>query len=157
MQIVSRLKKKLGEFNAIVLLGDASILEQVCSATAAAGSTDRKKLRDRRPAVRQRMKWEDGQGNDHFADVSFGFDHEGAIREVFCLAKKEGSDMQGLVHDACIATSIALQRGERVADLAKSFGELRREGEIGGKPASVMGYLLRLAASVEANVQGSAG
>jgi hypothetical protein len=119
--------------------------------------TDRIRLSDRRPAVRQRMKWEDGQGNDHFADVSFGFDHAGAIREVFCLAKKEGTDLQGLVHDACIATSIALQRGERVADLANSFGELRSEGNQIGRPASVMGYLLRLAVSVEAQVQGDAG
>lgn len=133
----------------------ASMARRAAAAVPVAVPADdgRKKLRDRRPAVRQRMKWEDGQKNLHVAEVSFGFDRDGAIREVFCLAKREGTDMQGLVHDACIATSIALQRGARVADLAKSFSELRTEGQEIGRPASVMGYLLRLAASVEAEMR----
>lgn len=113
---------------------------------------DRVRLPGRRPAVRMRMAWQDSRADKHIADVSFGFDKTGAIREVFCLAKKEGTDMQDLVHDACIATSIALQRGERIGDLAKSFGELRKEGEPTGQPASVMGYLLRLGASIEKGV-----
>lgn len=123
----------------------------------AALDIERVKLPDRRPAVRLRMKWEDNQKNLHIADVSFGFDKAGAIREVFCLAKKEGSDLQGLVHDACIVTSIALQRGARVAELAKSFGELRTEGQETGRPASVMGYLLRLGASIEQNISEGEG
>lgn len=98
------------------------------------------------------MKYCDSRGDEHIADVSFGFDSEGVIREVFCQAKKEGSDMQGLVHDACIAVSRCLQRGDRIADLARSFGELREEGQEIGRPASVIGALARLGAAVEANV-----
>jgi hypothetical protein len=113
---------------------------------------DRVRLPGRRPAVRMRMAWEDGQGNKHIGDVSFGFDRSGAIREVFCLAKKDGSDMQRLVHDACIATSVALQFGARISDFAKAFGELRKEGELIGGPASVMGALARLGASIEKDV-----
>ncbi|HEY2010550.1 MAG TPA: hypothetical protein VGH23_16290 [Rhizomicrobium sp.] len=117
----------------------------------------RKRLPNRRPAVRQQMKWQDSQGNDKVADVSFGFGPDGKIREVFCIAAKDGSDMQSLVHDACIATSIVLQRGHSIADLAKSFGELREEGQPVGKPASIMGALARLGAAVERQVGGEGG
>jgi hypothetical protein len=119
-----------------ILQGETAIVSELVedAADMPSAAIGRTKLPDRRPSVRQRMKWQDGRGSDHFADVSFGFDMKGAIREVFCLANKDGSDMQGLVHDACIAASLALQHGARIQELAKSFGELREEDQKHGRP-----------------------
>lgn len=115
------------------------------------------KLPDRRMAERRTLKWQDSRGSDHLADVSFGFDHEGVIREVFCLAASEGTDMQSLVHDACVAASLALQHGARVQNLAHSFSELREEGQAAGRPASVMGAIARLGVAVETQLQRGVG
>lgn len=130
------------------------IVRREKSAQPAPAANGRTRLPDRRPAIRQRMKWSDSRGDEHVAHVSFGFDREGAVREVFCQAKKEGSDMQGLVHDACIAVSRCLQRGDRIAEIARSLGELREEDQETGRPASVIGALARLGAAVEAEIQG---
>lgn len=146
MRLIQRLKQ--------ILKGEAAIVSQLVEDAADMPEAEitRTKLPDRRPSVRQRMKWQDSRGSDHFADVSFGFDLKGAIREVFCLANKDGTDMQGLVHDACIAASLALQHGARIQDLAKSFGELREEDQQHGRPASVMGALARLGVAIETKV-----
>lgn len=114
----------------------------------------RARLPDRRPAVRETLTWQDSQGGDHQADVSFGFGRDGRVREVFCLAAKDGTDMQALVHDACIAASIALQRGHTIAALARAFGELREEGQSAGRPASVIGALARLGVEIETGIGG---
>ena len=115
----------------------------------------RTRLPDRRQAVRTRMEWADSHGNKHVSEVSFGFDKAGAIREVFCTAAKDGTDLQALVHDACIATSHALQRGARIADMAKSFGENRPESADSGPPASPLGALARMGAALEAELRGA--
>lgn len=117
----------------------------------AAPEQERKRLSNRRRAIRDRLKWQDSRGSDHECEISFGFDAQGAIREVFCLAAKDGSDMQGIVHDACIAASIALQFGARISDLAQSFGELREEGQAAGqgRPASVIGAVARAGVALE--------
>lgn len=111
----------------------------------------RMRLPDRRRAVRDIVECRDSQGNTHCYDVSFGLDAEGAIREVFCVPRraKTGSDLQGLMHDACIAISRALQHGDRIADLANSFGELRAEGETSGPPASPLGAIARVGVVLE--------
>lgn len=138
-----------------IVQGEAAVASQLVQDTADMPlAAIRSRLPDRRPAVRQRMKWMGSDGGDRFAEVSFGFDRRGMIREVFCLAHDDGTEVQGLVHDACISASLALQHGASIKGLAKSMGELREEGEEIGRPASVMGYLLRLGAAVEQQVQG---
>lgn len=99
---------------------------------------ERVRLPDRRNASRQTLKYQNARGSDCECEISFGFDRYGIIREMFCLAAQEGSDMQGIVHDACIATSIALQRGARIAELAASFDA-----------TSVIGKAARAGASLE--------
>lgn len=111
------------------------------------------RLPDRRPAVRESISYTDSQGNTRRAEASFGIDLAGRIREVFCLAHKDGTEIQGIVHDACIALSMALQRGAWIGELAASFGELRAEGEARGEPASVIGALARRGAELEAELR----
>lgn len=115
---------------------------------------DRRRLPDRRPSIRDVVEWLDSTGNKRKAEVSFGFDVDGSIREVFCLAAQEITDMQAVVHDACIAVSHALQMGARIADLAKSFGEFRNEGEAEGRSASVIGALAHAGAAMEKQLWG---
>lgn len=114
----------------------------------------RTRLPHRRIALRDKLKFTHGNGDERECEVSFGFDAQGVIREVFCIAAKAGTDMQAIVHDACIATSIALQRGARIGDLGKSFGELREAGQAEGPPASVMGALARAGAALEIELLG---
>jgi hypothetical protein len=115
----------------------------------------RVRLPNRHQSIRTSITWQDARGEPHQCQVSFGFDAQGAIREVFCIAHKDGTDLQALVHDACIATSHALQRGARIADLAKSFGELRNEGEESGLAASPIGSLARVGAALEIELRGT--
>lgn len=87
--------------------------------------------------------------------ISAGFDREGVVREVFVDpesaasgAAKVGSDLRSVLEDGCILISRSLQRGERVADLAKA---LSREGAEGGANASPLGLIAARLVEIEAS------
>ncbi len=76
-------------------------------------------------------------------EVTVGFHPTtGKVREVFCHGAKAGSNMDGLLDDACILLSLLLQHGLAPAALAASMGRL---GE-GQQRASVIGALAELLA-----------
>ena len=100
----------------------------------------RDRLPNRRPAATLELAY-DGKT---YA-VSIGYDPAtGAVREVFAgSGTKAGSAMDGILSDACILASIALQHGIAPADLAASMGRLESSGE----RTSPIGALLDLLAA----------
>lgn len=110
----------------------------------------RTKLNPRHRAMRDKVKFQDSRGSDHWIEVGYGLDEALQVKEVFAIAAKEGTDLQALVHDACIALSHCLQRGATITDMAKSFLENRQEGAAEGPPASFIGAVARHAVQIEA-------
>lgn len=49
--------------------------------------------------------------------VTFGVDDGGNVKEIFCADFKEGTDMHGLIVDACIVLSLLLQHGYSAQEL----------------------------------------
>lgn len=123
--------------------------EDVKGLFVAGAKPQRSRLPNRRMSMRERVEFEFSAKVVRSFEVTFGFDGEGAIREIFCAGAHTQSDLQGIIHDACIAASIALQHGARIADLAQSFGELRDEGAEDGPPASPLGAIARAGAALE--------
>lgn len=111
---------------------------------------DRERLDDRREGIRESITFEFSGKVKRTFDVTFNRDAQGVVREVFCAGAHTQSDLQGLVEDSCIALSLALQYGARIADIAKSFGELRDEVASNGPPASPLGAIARRGAEIEA-------
>ena len=111
--------------------------------------TLRKRLPNRRPAITETLEVE-GQ----CVEVTIGFAPEdGAVREVFLAAGKEGSMLDSLLADAAVTISVALQHGVSPAALSKSVGRLpngniapadldRPQSE--RRPASLIGAALDL-------------
>lgn len=77
----------------------------------------------------------------------------GMVFECFCAPTQEtkiGADMQGMLADGCIAISLILQHTHLcIGDLAVRFGENRPEGAIDGPPASILGAIARMGATLE--------
>lgn len=69
--------------------------------------TGREKLPNRRMQVTQAVRW----GDEEFL-LGVGFNRAGQAREVFLHGHKVGSEMEGLMTDACILLSLLLQHGE---------------------------------------------
>ena len=70
--------------------------------------------------------------------VAIGFHPTtGKAREVFCHGAKVGSNMDGILDDACILLSLLLQHGADPASLAATMGRL---GE-GQQRASIIGAI----------------
>ena len=113
------------------------------------GPNDRQRLPDRRPSARVPVSFVFSDKTIRTYDVTFGFDAEGTIREVFAASGHTQSDLGALIEDACIAASIAMQRGHTISELAQSFGELREEGQGSGPPASLLGAIARAGAELE--------
>ena len=67
--------------------------------------------------------------------VALGYDPAGRVRECFISGSKTGSTLAGLLDDAAILLSLALQHGASPDDLGRSMGRLGRVGE----RASVIG------------------
>jgi hypothetical protein len=122
---------------------------------AKAGGDDarRTKLPYRRMSIRETIIFEFSAKSAREFEVTFGLDQQGAIREIFCAGGHTQSDLQDILNDACIATSIALQHGARIADLAKSFGETREEGADSGPSSSPIGAIARAGAVLEAELR----
>lgn len=96
----------------------------------------RNKLPDRRPAITDIVVH-----NDHKFHITFGFDMECQIREVFCADPRVGSDIHALLIDSCILISIYLQSGGEMEKLVTSLGENRNEKEDKGPPSSIIGAI----------------
>lgn len=76
--------------------------------------------------------------------VSLGFDEIGRVREVFAgSGAKAGSHMDGVLSDACVLMSLALQHGVEPAALPASLGRVIETGE----RVSVIGAVADLVAS----------
>ncbi len=69
--------------------------------------------------------------------VTFGYDADHQVREVFCADFKAGSDTHANIMDACILLSRLLQHGDSPADLAESMCQ----------PPSLLGTIARAIAS----------
>jgi hypothetical protein len=112
----------------------------------------RKPLPDRRDARRVTVVFEFSNRTVRHFEIGFGLEDSGIVREVFCCGAHTQSDLQLLVEDACVATSIALQYGARIGKFVKSFGELREEGATSGPPASIMGAIARAGVALERDI-----
>lgn len=113
---------------------------------------NRQRLPSRRQGVTEPLTYRKGEPCEVRFDVTFNWEEggdwrtRGPVREVFCMAFKEGTDLRTLLHHACIMTSIALQRGETMAGLAHTLGE----GDPNCKPGSILGLIVRAGAAVDA-------
>ena len=105
-------------------------------------------LPPRRNALTRYVVHTGANGGHQAYSVTFGV-HDGRVMEIFCNSPKEGSDIQGLINDACIAISVLLQHGETAAGLANMFGENRAEGSPSGPPSSPIGTIARIAAGID--------
>lgn len=87
--------------------------------------------------------------------VTFGI-FEQRVVEVFCSPSEKsraGTDSQADLTDACIAISLLLQRGMKVAQLAAAFGEDRPEGMEKGSPSSILGRIACAGAELEGSLE----
>lgn len=106
-------------------------------------------LRPRREAVTTLIEWEGSTWS-----VSVGFDEGWRVREIFADGTKTGTDLEAMLDDACILTSMLLQSGADIADLADKLG---REGVKPWAPAaSIVGLAIKKAAEIEAAYRGVA-
>jgi hypothetical protein len=110
-----------------------------------------------RKNIHLNVPFDGSRGRHRTYDVCFGLDDDNIVREVFCDVAKTGTELQDLVHDACIAASIALQFGARIGELAHSMCELREENELSGPPASPLGAIACAGAALEAELAGGRG
>ena len=90
--------------------------------------------------------------NDSY-DISFNF-HPSTARIVECFysrtgSVKQGSDIDALLTDACIAVSLLLRHGASLSSLAEAFGENRGFDNLPGPPSSVLGAIARAGAALE--------
>lgn len=108
-------------------------------------------LKNRRPAILSDVAYTSAGGHEQRFTVRFGFDESGSIKEVFCNSLKSGTDLNGLINDACIAISLLLQHGMGMAQLAEAFGENRAEGQEHGPPSSPLGAIVKAGAGIEAD------
>lgn len=84
----------------------------------------RRRLANRRPAVTHDI------GGGRYT-ASIGFDELARPREVFLSGGKPGSELDGLLGDAAVALSVALQHGVPAEAMALSVGRA------GSPPAAV--------------------
>lgn len=81
-------------------------------------------LANRRPHLVETFDW-----NGRAWRLGLGFDDAGAVREIFLEGPKSGSDTQALAVDAGIILSRLLQRGDTVAEIARSLNGLGDTGD----------------------------
>lgn len=98
----------------------------------------RRRLPDRRITLTIAVAWADRSWL-----LSVGFYGDGHAGEVFLDGVKTGTQLEGLVDDACVLMSLLLQSGWRPAPLADALG-----GDA-VVPASLYGLALRQIAAIE--------
>lgn len=100
----------------------------------------REKLPDRRQGVTVKLRYRKDEEGEIAFDATFNWQESGRVREVFCeLPFKEGAHIRGLVDHACIAISVALQRGATMASLARTLVE----DDLEQRPGSLIGLIVR--------------
>lgn len=75
--------------------------------------------------------------------VTIGFYPDGRPGEVFTHGLRSGSNLDGLLADACVVVSCLMQHGVEPKDIASSMG---RHGSA-EEPASIIGAVIDFAAS----------
>jgi hypothetical protein len=93
----------------------------------------RQRLHNRRKSLTSNLQWKSVK-----LVVTYGFDDNEEIREIFINAAKTGEDIEVMMNDAATAFSIALQSGRTPAELYKSMRRDKRS-----RPASILGFVLR--------------
>ena len=78
----------------------------------------RQRLPNRRPAITHTLEY-----NGERYHISVGYDLYAKPKEVFIRGSKSGSDMDHLLDDVAVVTSLALQNGVNVAELKRSLGD----------------------------------
>lgn len=112
---------------------------------------ERQRLPNRRQGYAQNLIFRAGEPGEIHLDATFdweetgGWRNKGRIREVFCLAFKEGTDLQSLLHHGCIMISVALQYGATMGDIAHAMGE----SDLAKKPRSIFGLIVRAGARLD--------
>jgi hypothetical protein len=111
---------------------------------------ERHRLPNRRPAETRELALA-----DRVLTATVGFDASGRPAEVFLSGAKHGSGMAGILDDASVVISIALQHGIPAAALAKSIARIPESLEGPAvKPASPIGAALDLLVKYEAQQDG---
>ena len=105
----------------------------------------RARLPERRQGETVTLVYHLASGGEIAFAATFNSDESGRVREVFCLAFKEGTDLRTLLHHACIVTSVALQHGATMHGLAHALGEENTEI----LPASIMALIVRAGVVVD--------
>jgi hypothetical protein len=107
----------------------------------------RERLPDRRFAETVALE----HGGTRFM-VTIGFYPDGRPGEVFTHGLRTGSNLDGLLADACVVVSCLIQHGAEPRELAASMGRLGN-----AEPASVIGAVLDLVAAANTDRQQAAG
>jgi len=81
-------------------------------------------LPNRRPHFSEEFEW-----SGRTWRLGLGFDEAGAVREIFLEGPKAGTELQVLAVDAGIVLSRLLQRGDTVAEIARSLNGLGETGD----------------------------
>ena len=105
----------------------------------------RQRLPNRRQGVTEPLTYRKDEPGEVRFHVTYNWPDGEPIREVFCMAFKEGTDLRTLLHQACIITSVALQQGETMAGLAHTLGEDKADRE----PGSILGLIVRAGAVLD--------
>jgi len=74
--------------------------------------------------------------------VTIGFYPDGRPGEVFTHGLRSGSNLDGLLADACVVVSCLMQHGVEPKEIASSMGRLGN-----AEPASIVGAVIDFAAS----------
>jgi ribonucleoside-diphosphate reductase alpha chain len=92
------------------------------SPTRRPGEPYRRRLPDERQSITHKFRVGDQEGY-----VTVGLYEDGSPGEVFVTISKEGSTIRGLMDSVAVLTSLALQYGVPVDDLARKFSGVRFE------------------------------
>lgn len=100
---------------------------------------NRTRLPDRRQSVTQRVVHRWASGTEQRMLVTFSFDENDRVREIFCADFKAGTDMHTLIIDASILVSRLLQSGLLAKHVVASLCD----------PPSIVGSIARAAAALD--------
>lgn len=113
----------------------------------------REKLPNRRLQITSEVQYQDpfAQGRGMVLEVSFGFDRDRVLKELFISSKTH--PLTPLLNDICILISRLLQSGDTIESIADGLGENRNEGETLGAPSSYIGAIARQGVTVQRDVR----
>ena len=100
----------------------------------------RKELKNRRYSVTEKVEHTWASGKVQNMLVTFGFNDQGEVKEMFCADFKAGTDFHVMIMDACVAISLLLQHGHSIKDINAKFA---------APPRSVLGTLVEAGMTVE--------